>query len=106
MPCSHIEVILQGDAEYIAYLERRTGTTISLSEGDAEGYMNLMIAGPLLAVYAAHMAVMKTYHDQEHERAGKQRQTVRIEELQTQLASLENQLRDAQHRGTAGGAGA
>jgi len=99
LPRSHIDTLVEGGGEYIAYIERRTGTSVTISDGEIDGYSNMMITGPLLSVYTAHMAVMKTYHDKESERAAKQQQSLRVEELQAQLASLEGQLRDATQRG-------
>mmetsp|Transcript_33460 Transcript_33460/g.77742 ORF Transcript_33460/g.77742 Transcript_33460/m.77742 type:complete len:443 (+) Transcript_33460:80-1408(+) len=102
LPSSHMDLLFAGEGSYIAYLERRSGTRFNVNKADVEGYSNVMITGPLLSVYVAHMALMKTYHDQENERNAEQHQSSRVEALQSQLASLESQLREAQRSTTSG----
>jgi len=104
LPREHIDTLLDGGGDcYVAYIERRTGTEVNIGEGGADGYSNLMITGPLLSVYLAHMAVMKTYHDKESQEKERADQSSRVEELQQQLAKLEGRLREATRAQPSGG---
>merc|ERR1719401_1800246 len=67
LPKSHLEPLLS--SEYLTYIHRRTGATVTVEDDRMEkGFCNVMIAGPLPAIYLAHMVVMKSYHDKERER--------------------------------------
>jgi hypothetical protein len=105
LPRQHVDALFEGGGDYVAYVERRTGTEVNIGEGCADGYSNLMITGPLLSVYLAHLAVMKTYHDKESQAKEGADRSSRVEELQQQLAVLEGQLHEATRSVTPGGSG-
>jgi len=94
--------------EYIHHVQRETGTQVVFSElpkgGGEVTHRTMTVTGPLLAVYAAHMMMMRRFHEEEAKEEAQARtgrggfpneQEAHIENLQTQLADLERQLAEA-----------
>jgi len=110
LPKAAVSALLGEREEYKAHVERSTGTTITVDKSPGPEHLTIMITGPLMWVYAAHCMVMTRYHELEQEKESRRRGggvaegTSRVEELQAQLAQLQNQLAEVQR--TKGGGGA
>merc|ERR1712039_332819 len=101
--------------ETVMNVERQTGTKIDFNEAPTgQEYRVVAITGPLLSCYAAHLMLMKEYHDAEQKEEEEERRAAaasgggstedKVAELQNQLAALQRQL-DAQKTGGGGGGG-
>lgn len=97
--------------EYVIHVERETGCEVTFNEvpkGSDVEMRTLTIQGPLINVYAAHMMMMKRYHEgqaqaREEPRTGTEKP--HIEDLQYKLAELTRQLEEARRGGGGAGAG-
>merc|ERR1740121_2132930 len=133
LPSHRVGALIGRKGEFVHHVQKVTGTTANFSEAPKGGevkHRNLTIQGPLMAVYAAHMMMMKKYHeDEERERLSEERrerldeerrerldeqrrerpplreEEDKIEMLQSQLKNLERQLQEAKGNGGAGGGG-
>eukprot|EP00928_Gymnodinium_smaydae_P002442 TRINITY_DN10867_c0_g1_i1.p1 TRINITY_DN10867_c0_g1~~TRINITY_DN10867_c0_g1_i1.p1 ORF type:complete len:453 (-),score=83.51 TRINITY_DN10867_c0_g1_i1:127-1485(-) len=130
LPNERVGALIGRGRGYAQHVEKSTGATVEFKEGhtqeDGTRYRTILISGPLLSVYAAHMMLMKKYHDKDLEdqmrardagsgaRANNGRAprgggggggSVDASDLHLQIAQLEEQLRDAKNnaRGGAGG---
>jgi len=94
--------------DYINHVQRETGTQVVFSDANSEvTHRTMTVTGPLVAVYAAHMMMMKRFHEDEaRDEAEASRpprgrgqappsEEAHIGELQSQLADLERQLAEA-----------
>lgn len=102
--------------DYVRQIQEKTRTEIVI-EDESEGLQHIMIQGPLLSSYYAHMLIMKAYQDLEQaereaalaaEEAARQEEEARqeaaaqapqaatVEALQAQLQALQSQLAEVQ----------
>ncbi|CAK0864942.1 unnamed protein product [Prorocentrum cordatum] len=102
-PEGALQMDFVGGGEDRGYVERETGTVISVDTSLGEEHLTILVTGPLLWVYAAHCMVMKRYHELEREkedrargRGGSDIASSKVDELQAQLAALQSQLAEVQ----------
>jgi len=101
LPNYRVGGLIGRKGEYINYVQRETGAQVAFSEAPRSSevsHRTMTITGPLLAVYAAHMLMMKRFHEEEEPpmRGGHGGGNEgRIGQLQSQLADLERQLAEA-----------
>merc|ERR1712187_1040801 len=92
-------------------VERETGAKVDLTKKDdqsiavPEGYRQLTLQGPLMAIYAAHMLFMRDYNMAEAEwehkaaqRNGSGNESKRIEDLQKKIEELQAEVRNISDR--------
>lgn len=110
LPNSRVGALIGRKGENVREVEATTGTKINFEDGPTEGedrYRSITITGPLLSVYAAHARLMQTYHKKEYEESqgggkGRGAPVAAIDDLQSQIASLQNQLRELPKGGGGG----
>jgi len=92
LPSDKVPYLQGQDDENIIGIGATTGARLHFEEMQefGEGQQNLVIQGPLLRVYKAHLLMMKSYHESELPEPSQEEQSV--ENLQEQLAELQNQL--------------
>ncbi|CAE8588522.1 unnamed protein product, partial [Polarella glacialis] len=96
LPSAQCGALIGRRGENINEVERKTGAKVQLSKKDqGSDHRSLSIVGPLLAVYAAHMLLMRDYNDAAAEPeppARSREEEKKIEELQRQIDSLKQQM--------------
>lgn len=96
LPSDKVPYLQGKDDENIIGIKAITGCTQLRFEEMQElgdGQQNLVIQGPLLRVYKAHLLMMKSYHESEApEPEQSQEEQPSVENLQEQLAELQKQL--------------
>jgi len=114
LPSNRVGALIGRKGEFVHRVQQVTGTEANFSEAPKGGeviHRTLSITGPLISVYAAHMMMMKKYHEDElRERLSEARPPPREEEdkieiLQSQLKSPERQLQEARGERPDGGGG-
>jgi len=104
----HVGALIGRRGEFIHQVQRDTGTTIKFNEvqkGSDIQSRTLEITGPLLAVYTAHMKMMKRYHEAIIEEEKRNQPPPEdppandIDDLKAQLAMLQEKLAEAQTSG-------
>lgn len=117
LPNHCVGALIGTKGKFINHVQRTTETTVTFSEapkGSEVAHRTLMIQGPLISVYAAHMMMMRKYHEEElknQEEASRESERISqsavVDQLQTQLADLERQLHVLRSDGSpaAGGCG-
>lgn len=110
LPSAKCGALIGRRGENITEVQRMTGARVEISKKDphetADAHRTVSITGPLLAVYGAHMLMMRNYNDEEarfENGGGGGADAQRVEELQRKLAELSEELAAA--RGPAGGGG-
>merc|ERR1719195_2601657 len=100
LPADKVPYLQGKDDENIIGIRAITGTQLRFEEMQelGEGQQNLVIQGPLLRVYKAHLLMMKSYHESEAPEPLQEEPSVEnlqeqcVENLQEQLAELQKQL--------------
>jgi len=106
LPNYRIGGLIGRKGEYINRVQRETGAQVIFNDvpkGSEVTHRTMTVTGPLLAVYAAHMMMMKSFHEQEAREEAEanpppsrsSRESSQVEALQSQLADLERQLMQA-----------
>lgn len=106
LPNYRIGGLIGRKGEYINRVQRETGAQVifnDLPKGSEATHRTMTVTGPLLAVYTAHMRMMKKFHEEEAREeaeanpppARSSRESSQVEALQSQLADLERQLNEA-----------
>jgi len=106
LPNYRIGGLIGRKGEYINNVQRETGAQVifnDLPKGSEATHRTMTVTGPLMAVYAAHMMMMKRFHEEEAREeaeanpppARSSREASQVEALQSQLADLERQLTEA-----------
>jgi len=106
LPSDKVPYLQGKDDENIIGIKAITGAQLRFEEMQelGEGQQNLVIQGPLLRVYKAHLLMMKSYHESEAPEPPQEEPSV--ENLQEQLAELQKQLAVVQaQQGTTQGKG-
>jgi len=118
LPNKRIGSLIGRKGETVNYVERTTGTKISVDDVPKEElpeFRSVSITGPLLSCYAAHLMLMKEYHDAEQREDEEQRARdsaasrgggnveSKVLDLQKQLAELQQQLDSQKTGGSSGG---
>jgi len=112
LPSAKCGALIGRKGETVSEVQRLTGCEIVISKKDphesADAHRTVSITGPLVAVYAAHMILMRHYNDEEAQfQAGRVGESsggagsARIEDLERQLAELSQEL----HKVRGGGGG-
>merc|ERR1712060_839192 len=119
LPKRRIGTLIGTKGARVDQIEKDTGAHISVADpppGKEQEHRTMNITGPLISVYAAHMMMMRQYHEaerkeQDREREERERRNNgglsdrKVDELQSQLAALQRQLEDARRGGGGGGGG-
>lgn len=103
LPNERVGGLIGRKGDHVQHVEQATGTKITFHEEQAERKgeartRNMTIVGPLISVYAAHMMMMKQYHEdaeREAEREHRQHDDAprpEVENLKAQLEALQGQL--------------
>jgi len=106
LPSAKCGALIGRRGEHVAEVQRRTGASVAVSKKDPnegmDAYRTVSITGPLLAVYAAHMLLMRHYNDEEDQYRrsqdaggkgdGKGEKAPVLEDLQRQLTELSEEL--------------
>eukprot|EP00927_Polykrikos_kofoidii_P037515 TRINITY_DN3168_c0_g1_i3.p1 TRINITY_DN3168_c0_g1~~TRINITY_DN3168_c0_g1_i3.p1 ORF type:complete len:456 (-),score=96.31 TRINITY_DN3168_c0_g1_i3:197-1564(-) len=120
LPKSRVAELVGTRGDYVAYVERTSGAKVTFEESGPEGnadFRTVMVTGPLIPAYMAHMMLMRRYHEKEREReqaavaaatqhsggfSSTDEAVARVDSLQSQILALESQLHDVRG-GLAGG---
>jgi len=115
LPKERVSALIGRNGGHIKHVRKLTGATCEFEDmRDSDTHSNLVVSGPLCAVYYAHMLIMRRYHEEE---ARKQYQdeeasaaedaaaAAKIDSLQAQLAAIQEQLASAGGGGSRGGKG-
>merc|ERR1712151_888419 len=91
--------------EHVRSVEKATGTKVSFEEGkDADGLRIVIVSGPLLQVYVAHAMLMKAFHQKEvakeAEKQAEEERLRHVDELQSELQRVQEQLEMAKRGAT------
>merc|ERR1719401_1906037 len=119
LPKHRIGSLIGKKGAYVDQVEKDTGARVVFTDpppGEKQEHRTMSITGPLISVYAAHMMMMREYHEaerkeQDREREERERRNNgglsdrKVDELQSQLAALQRQLEDARRGGGGGGGG-
>jgi len=114
LPNSRVGSLIGRHGQYINHVQQVTNTIIKftdMTKNNEDTHQTLTVQGPLINVYAAHMMMMKKYHDdeaQQREREKRDRapqepkRDALIEDLQSQLANLQQRLQEAEKESEGG----
>merc|ERR1719401_1731165 len=107
LPKHRIGSLIGKKGAYVDQVEKETGARVVFTDpppGEKQEHRTMSITGPLVSVYAAHMMMMREYHEAERRNNGGLSDR-KVDELQSQLAALQRQLEDARRGGGGGGGG-
>lgn len=95
LPNERVGGLIGKKGDFINYVQQTTGTKIVFEkEGktSADSTRTMVLTGPLISVYSAHMMMMKRYHeDVERDEAAREPPS-NVEDLKAQLAALQAQV--------------
>eukprot|EP00927_Polykrikos_kofoidii_P034377 TRINITY_DN2917_c0_g2_i1.p1 TRINITY_DN2917_c0_g2~~TRINITY_DN2917_c0_g2_i1.p1 ORF type:complete len:568 (-),score=105.30 TRINITY_DN2917_c0_g2_i1:157-1788(-) len=112
LPSAKCGALIGKRGEHVAEVQRVTGATVTIGKKEQaegpDGHRTITIVGQLIAVYGAHLMLMRYYNDAEQEIEGQHAQrdeaAAKVEELQRQIAELSKEVNKV-HSGCAGGGG-
>jgi len=97
LPNERVGGLIGKKGDVINYVQHATGTKIifdkELKTNGEHSSRTMVIIGPLISVYSAHMMMMKRYHeDVEREEAAREPPQENVQDLKAQLAALQAQV--------------
>jgi len=100
LPSGRVGALIGKSGEYVRHVEGSTGAKVAFEGSKESEYRSISITGPLMATYAAHLMLMKKYHEKECEELEKSSMKAqKTNALESQIAELQAQLEEAKRGG-------